>query len=107
MDAGYSVIVDAAFLKSDQRQRFQELAAAKQIPFLILAFMASNETLRRRIIERQKNASDADLAVLDHQIRNRQPLSESETPYTLTVDTETSFDVRCLSEKIRCKRKNR
>jgi hypothetical protein len=103
LDAGYSVIVDAAFLKTDQRQRFQRLAAAKLAPYIILEFMASPETLRRRIVERPKSASDADLAVLEQQIRNRQPLSESERPYTLAIDTETPFDVRSLSEKIRCK----
>ena len=78
LDAGYSAIVDAAFLKIDQRQLFQRLAAAKQVPFQILECMASLETLRRRIDERPKNASDADLAVLEHQNRSRQPLSENE-----------------------------
>jgi uncharacterized protein len=100
MEAGYSVIVDAAFLKSDQRLRFQQLAAAKQVPFRILECMASPETLRRRIIERRKDASDADLAVLEHQLRNREPLSESERPYALGIDTEAPIDAQFLADRI-------
>ena len=101
LDAGYSVLVDATFLKVDQRQRFQRLAAAKQIPFLILEFTASHETLRRRIVERPKNASDADLAVLDHQIRNRQPLSKSERAFSLEIDTESTIDARILADQVK------
>jgi uncharacterized protein len=102
LDAGYPVIVDAAFLKSDQRLRFQRLAAAKQVPFRILEFKASPETLRRRIVKRPKNVSDAGLTVLEHQLRNRQPLSEDERRYVLEIDTEAPVDVRFLSMKIRC-----
>ena len=101
MEAGYSVIVDAAFLKIDQRQRFQRLAAAKQATFIILECTASPETLRQRIVARQKNASDADLSVLEHQFRNRQPLSESERLYTLGIDTEAPFDSRLLADQIK------
>jgi aminoglycoside phosphotransferase family enzyme/predicted kinase len=100
LDAGCSVIVDAAFLKSDQRQHFQSLAAVKHAPFRILEFTASPETLRQRIIERPKNVSDADLAVLEHQLRNRKPLEESERVYSLEIDTEAPFDARFLSEAI-------
>jgi predicted kinase len=101
MDAGYSVIVDAAFLKSDQRQRFQRLAAAKQAPFRILEFTASPETLRQRIAERPKNVSDADLSVLKHQLQNRQPLSESEKLYTLEIDTDAPMDARFLADQLK------
>lgn len=106
LDSGYSVIVDATFLKIDQRQQFQRLAAAKQARFRILKCTASPETLRRRIVERKKNASDADLDVLEHQIRSLQPLSESEMPYALEIDTEIPLDVRFLLEKIRYDRQN-
>ena len=101
LEADYSVIVDAAFLKINQRLRFQQLAASKQVPFRILECMASPETLRRRIVERPKNVSDADLSVLEHQLRKRQPLSESEKLYTLEIDTEAPFDVRFLTDQIK------
>jgi uncharacterized protein len=103
LDAGYPLIVDAAFLNVDQRQQFKLLAATKQVPFLILECLASPETLRRRIIERPKNASDADLAVLEHQLRNRQPLSKSERLYSLEIDTkaEAPLDVRLLTDQIK------
>ncbi|MBI5592131.1 MAG: AAA family ATPase [Deltaproteobacteria bacterium] len=101
LDAGYPVIVDAAFLKIDQRLRFQQLAAAKQVPYMILECIASPETLRRRIVERPKNVSDADLAILEHQFRNRQPLSESERLYSLEIDTEAPMDARFLADRIK------
>jgi aminoglycoside phosphotransferase family enzyme/predicted kinase len=101
LDAGYSVIVDAAFLKIDHRLRFQRLAAAKQAPYIILECMASAETLRRRIVDRPKNASDADLAVLEHQLRNRQPLNESERSFALEIDTEAPLDSRLLADQIK------
>ena len=101
VEAGYSVIVDAAFLKTDQRQLFQRLAATKQAPFLILECMASPGTLRQRIAGRPKNASDADLSVLAHQLRSRQSLSENERIYTLAIDSEAPFDVRFLTDQIK------
>jgi aminoglycoside phosphotransferase family enzyme/predicted kinase len=101
LEAGYSVIVDAAFLKSDQRQQFQQLAAAKKTPYIILECMASPETLKRRIVARPKAVSDADLAVLEHQLCNRQPLHESERLYRMEIDTEAPFDPRLLADQIK------
>ncbi len=101
LDAGYPAIVDAAFLESDQRRRFQHLSETKKVPFRILECMASPETLRRRIAQRPKNASDADLAVLEHQLQSRRPLSESERRYTLEIDTESPFDALLLADRIK------
>jgi len=101
LDAGYSVIVDAAFLRTHHRLLFQQLAASKQAPYVILEFTASPETLRRRIAERPTNASDADPAVLEHQLRNREPLHEDERHHSVNIDTEAPFDCRFLSKKIR------
>ena len=105
LDAGYSVIVDASFLKINQRLKFQQLAAAKQSPYIILAFSASPETLRRRIIERPKNVSDADLSVLEHQLQNHTPLTESERRFTveidtIKIDTGAPVDIRLLIDQI-------
>lgn len=101
LDAGYSVIVDAACLKFEQRKQFQKLAETKKAPYLILEFYAAHDTLRRRIINREKNASDADLLVLEHQISDWQPLGESEQDRTITIDTEAPVDIMLLAEKIR------
>lgn len=101
LDSKYSVIVDAAFLKTHQRRQFQRLAAEKQVPFRILNCMTSPETLRRRIVERPKDVSDADLAVLEHQLQNRQPLNESEHFHTIAINTEAPVDIRLLADRIK------
>ena len=93
LEAGYTVIVDAAFLKQDQRQPFIELADAKQLPVIILEFTASANTLRQRIRARVADISDADLEVLEHQLATVEPLLDSELPFCIGIDTEKAFDV--------------
>ena len=100
LDAGFSVIVDAAFLKHQQRQPFMELAEQKQSAFIILEFTASEEVLKQRIMARTKGVSDADLSVLEHQLATTKPLHQSELPHVIKIDTEQAFDAETLLEKI-------
>ncbi|MAT15043.1 MAG: hypothetical protein CMJ46_07210 [Planctomyces sp.] len=84
IDAGYSVIVDATFLDQHRRTQFRQLAENLGVPFHILSFQASDDVLRERIRERHaegRDSSEADLAVLEHQWRTAEPLTEEETPY--------------------------
>lgn len=92
ISAGYSVIVDAAFLKHEQREPFQNLAKQLKVCYVVVEVTASVEVLQKRIIERTNDASDADLSVLKHQLSNWQALHESEVGYTVTVDTEADVD---------------
>jgi aminoglycoside phosphotransferase family enzyme/predicted kinase len=66
--AGWSVIVDAAFLKRTERDVFRVLAERLGVPFSILAPAAAPEEMRRRLIARQGDASEATPAVLDQQL---------------------------------------
>jgi predicted kinase len=100
IDAGYPVIIDATCQKHEQRELFQRLASEKQVPYTILDFTASVETLRERIVSREKGASDADLAVLEHQVTNWQALRDEEQVHTLVVDTEMSLDMEQIAEQI-------
>jgi hypothetical protein len=89
--AGYIAIVDAAFLKRRQRDLFRKLAAELRVPFVVLAFSASEATLRQRILDRLQagdDASDATLAVLEHQIRTREPLAVSELADAVSYDAD-------------------
>ena len=91
VDGGYVAIVDAAFLKRWQRDLFRKLAAELRVPFGIIAFEAGEATLRRRIEVRQRaghDASDADLAVLEHQLRSREPLAPEELADAAAYDAE-------------------
>jgi uncharacterized protein len=88
LEAGFPVIIDAAFLKSEQRNLFRQLADDCGVPFHILAFQASDRELRRRITQRQDDASEATVAVLQHQQQSAQPLLENELSETITINTE-------------------
>ena len=78
---GWSVLVDAAFLRAAERAAFAALAAEQGVPFHILACEASAEVLRQRISERQAHgadASEATLAVLEQQFGWLEPLTPNE-----------------------------
>lgn len=84
--AGYPVIVDATFLKRGHRDRFRRLAERLRAPFRILDCRAAKEQLRRRIAERLDrgaDASEADLEVLELQLRQHEPLAEEERPFAV------------------------
>jgi len=91
IQAGTSVIVDAIFLVKLQRTVFADLAHRLQVPFHILAFRADPEVLRHRITNRMaenKDASDADLAVLESQLKNQQHLDADERKLATLYDTK-------------------
>lgn len=98
--SGYSVIIDAAFLKHEQRQPFQQLAQQFSVPYFILEVTAPAEVLRQRIIARTHDVSDAGLAVLEHQLANRQPLHESEKKHALVVNTDEELQLDVLIDAI-------
>jgi aminoglycoside phosphotransferase family enzyme/predicted kinase len=93
--AGLVAIIDATFLKRWQRGLFRDLATELGVAFVIVDFVASDSTLRGRIAQRAVNgsdASDADLAVLDHQLRNREPLTPQEQTFVVTYDAEAPLE---------------
>jgi aminoglycoside phosphotransferase family enzyme/adenylate kinase family enzyme len=90
LDAGFSVLIDAAFLQAKQRELFAELAAKKQVDFVILDFCTPEEELKRRISTRQQSGSDASeatLAVLAHQLETAQTFSGNELNHVIQIDT--------------------
>jgi predicted kinase len=89
--AGMTVVVDATFLLRDQRNRMEALAHRCGVPFLILACLASQGQARRQIEERRRlgaDPSDADLAVLEGQLRLMEPLEAEERPQCLEIGPE-------------------
>ncbi len=79
--AGWSVIVDATFLKRAERDVFRGLARDLGVAFTILAPQATAQQLRERIVARQalgRDASEATLAVLEQQLRTMEPLGADE-----------------------------
>ena len=79
--AGWSVIVDATFLKRADRDSFRALAARTGAAFSILAPQATTAQLRERIVARQeqgRDASEATLDVLALQMKLIEPLAPEE-----------------------------
>ena len=83
LDAGFTVIVDAAFLRRSCRARFASLADSIGVPFRIVACEAPHETLRRRLSGRSGDASDADVSVLELQLQSAESLATEERRYLL------------------------
>ena len=79
LDSGHRVILDASFLNADERHRARALAADRRVPFVLVDCDAPRELLEKRIEARQtesKDASEANLDVLEHQRKNSDPLDE-------------------------------
>lgn len=81
---GFSVIVDATFIRQPDRQAFQALAQSLSIPFIIMDLRADIDTLKQRILNRQQLADDpseADISVMEQQLIKRETLSREEQVY--------------------------
>ena len=83
--AGWPVIVDAAFLRREERATFRALAAELGIGFAILATEAPAEELRRRLVARSGDASEATLEVLEKQLVWFEPLDDAEHACTIST----------------------
>jgi hypothetical protein len=87
LDAGFSAIIDATFLKFEQRNQFCQLAADKGIKFFIIDCQASHAELTSRLLQRQHDASEATIEVLYRQQKTAQPLRPEEQQFVINVDS--------------------
>ena len=81
LDSGWPVIIDATCLARWQRELLREQAQSRGVVFRILDFQAPAAVLRERILKRTRqgsDASEADLAVLQHQLDTGEPLAADE-----------------------------
>ncbi len=86
---GRSVVVDASFLEGARRRAFAALAADAGADFVVVDVRAPEPVLRARIAARAAagvDPSDADLAVLDAQLRAYRPPGDDEAARTLRWD---------------------
>ena len=103
LTAGFNVVIDAAFLQRKQRDMFKDVAARHSAEFVILSFHAPLSLLEQWITKRQaekRDASDAGLAVLHHQIESREPLDKNEAAMTCFVDTSQAVDIAGLVSEL-------
>ena len=101
IDAGYPVIVDATFSTLKQRTLFKKFAEQKNVHFIILNFIASEETLKQRIRNRKNDVSDADITVLENQILNWQPMEQNEGDYAVSINTEEPLDIEQIISRLK------
>ena len=92
LQSGRPVLVDACFLRAEERATFRTLAETLEVPLLIVSCTADTTELRRRVAQRhvaQKDVSEADLAVLERQLEIGEALDEmpSSGELRITIDT--------------------
>ncbi len=83
------VILDATHLKREQRQKAKELAQTTGVPFLAMECVATGETVRERLRQRESavwSPSDGRWEVYEAQTAGAEPLSELPEGERLTLD---------------------
>ncbi|MBI5889924.1 MAG: AAA family ATPase [Nitrosomonadales bacterium] len=90
--AGFTAIVDAAFLRQDERDMFCRLAQGLAVPFAIASLHADDSKLRERLRQRRNDASEADVAVLEMLQAGQQPLSARDLARSVEFTTEEAPD---------------
>jgi uncharacterized protein len=78
LQAGYPVILDAAFLRREERAQAHSLARELGLPFSIIDCEAPLHVLRERLLARKGDASEADVAVLERLRAVVEPLEPAE-----------------------------
>ena len=90
--AGHTVILDAAYLNYSDRESAHRLAANCGAYFVILDVNTPVCVLRERIANRE-GVSEANLDVLDHQMKNFEPLKPEEKVDTIHWDTGSNAGI--------------
>jgi len=101
--AGHNVILDASFLRAAQRAAALNTAKRTGSCCLLLETVANEDVLRTRILARQKqhsDASEADINVLEFQLKDREPLTDKERQLAIRCESG-DFDARRMTEHIR------
>jgi aminoglycoside phosphotransferase family enzyme/predicted kinase len=93
--AGFNMIADATFLRRRQRERFHDLAERLGVPSIVVDCRASEDLLRQRIEQRSsaaEDASDANLEILQEQLRHHDPLDQRESGTVVRASTEAGAE---------------
>jgi len=100
--AGWPTIVDAAFLRRDERAQFAALAGEAAVPFTIVDCRAPLSLLRSRVAARQatgSDASEADLDVLARLAGADEPLDSGERARAVAFDSDAPEPVAALAAR--------
>jgi predicted kinase len=98
------VVIDATYLKRAQRDAAAQVAEATGAPCLIIDCNAPPAVIASWLAQRQadqNDPSDANLAVIEAQQANREPLSAEEVLRSKRVETNESGSLDALVANIR------
>jgi aminoglycoside phosphotransferase family enzyme/predicted kinase len=104
LDSGHSVILDAAFLHAAPRRSAVQLANEVDCPVVIVDVTAPESVLRSRLSARalaRDDASEADVDVLDYQLRTQDSFSESEEALVIGWENVGDIDATTLVAELR------
>ena len=104
IEAGFSVVVDATFLRAEERSEFRNLATQLEVPLLIVSCQASRAELQARVASREagnQDASDAGIAVLQEQLRIESGLYDEPSHELITVVTASELSVAEAMSRLR------
>lgn len=101
LDAGLSVIIDAACLKHWERTLFAGVAEEEGVPFLLIHCEAPEATRRDWIRAREGDASEATETLLEAQRTWFEPLSAEEKAHTVHLHTDEPHVAEAVADRIR------
>ena len=103
LEAGFHVIVDAAALQAAQRERLIGAARPRPGGSVLVWLEGPAALLASRIDQRNARGSDpseADRAVLEHQLRTLEPPHDGEAARVIRLDAATGLDVDALAARL-------
>lgn len=104
LGAGFSVVIDATYLKQRYRQDAWQVAESTGVPFMILSCEAPDAVIEQWLAQRQAaggDPSDATMAVVKAQQQSREPLDEGEKLLNRQIDTPDADSLDNLVSAIR------
>lgn len=99
LQAGYGVILDAAYLKQTERTKAKLVAEEVGVPFLIIECEASLEVIKENLLMRTQKGndpSDATLEVVKNQLQWREPITDDEQFITVKVEAAKEESIHTL-----------
>ncbi|UTW10912.1 bifunctional aminoglycoside phosphotransferase/ATP-binding protein [Marinobacterium rhizophilum] len=102
--AGYTVVVDATFIRQRPRISYAELAASLDVPFRIISCHCEQKLIEARLKRRKAkgvDASDADVSVMHQQKKMQHPLQDDELERTVAVYTDDDEALFLLTDRLR------
>ncbi|MBW4562662.1 MAG: AAA family ATPase [Mojavia pulchra JT2-VF2] len=84
---GWTVILDAKYDKQELRQEAIAQAEKYQIPLEIIQCTAPVEVLQERLLKRTGDIADATAELLESQLKQIEPFTDTEKPYVKILDT--------------------